>query len=908
MFIPHLQSLKPTPRLAYTDYTPPGPWSDGQSVVRNYDGVGFTYSASLNALSIIPNQSNSTKDSNSNKIINVPDPTNNLDAANKEYVDTHAGSGGGGTPSTAIPLMDGVGAAGTATPYSREDHVHPSDTTKAPLASPALTGTPTAPTVTPGTDSTTKIATTAFVQSAVAAVSSGVTNVTAGTGLTGGGSGAVTIAVATNGVTNALAAQMAANTLKGNNTGATANAVDLTVAQTMTLLGAAPLASPTFTGTPAAPTPATADNTTKIATTAYVQNQGYATTASLPPPSSVTPNMDGTGSAGIATAYARSDHIHPSDTSRAPLASPAFTGTPTSTTPATVDNTTKIATTAYVQAQGYATSGSIPSPSSTTPIVDGTGTAGVSANYSRGDHVHPTDTSRAPLASPTFTGTPAAPTPAGTDNSTTLATTAYVKGQGYLTGNQTVTLSGDISGSGTTAITTTLPTVNANVGTFQGITVNGKGLVTGAVNQSYLTGNQSITLSGDITGSGATAITATLATVNANVGTFQGITVNGKGLVTGAVSQVGTANPLMNGSVAVGTSLLYSRQDHVHPVDTSRAPNTVFVASGASHSTGLVPDPGATAGTTRFLREDATWQTAGGGAVYIQDTAPASPSAGSLWWQSSTGQLFIYYNDGTSSQWVSATTPASGAALQVVRGQIAGLNVTPSTTSYSISAGQAADSNNVDYINLASALSKTTSAWAAGNGNGGLDTGTIAASTGYHNYVIKNVSTQAVDSTFSLSASAPALPSGYTEYRRIGSLKTNASSQFVLFTQNGDEILLKTPIQESGTPIATGAGSGTLTISSVPSGVQVYAKIVVALSYSTAACYMTIYSPDMGTQTAGSPGGYYQLSVNINTGVVNADLTVRTNTTQNLGYAASAAGSSIYIICYGWIDRRGRDA
>ena len=33
----------------------------------------------------------------------------------------------------------------------------------------------------------------------------------------------------------------------------------------------------------------------------------------------------------------------------------------------------------------------------------------------------------------------------------------------------------------------------------------------------------------------------------------------------------------------------------------------VFVASGASHAAGAVPDPGASAGTTRFLREDATW-------------------------------------------------------------------------------------------------------------------------------------------------------------------------------------------------------------------------------------------------------------------------------------------------------------
>jgi hypothetical protein len=33
----------------------------------------------------------------------------------------------------------------------------------------------------------------------------------------------------------------------------------------------------------------------------------------------------------------------------------------------------------------------------------------------------------------------------------------------------------------------------------------------------------------------------------------------------------------------------------------------VFVASGASHAAGVVPDAGATAGTTRFLREDAVW-------------------------------------------------------------------------------------------------------------------------------------------------------------------------------------------------------------------------------------------------------------------------------------------------------------
>jgi hypothetical protein len=39
-----------------------------------------------------------------------------------------------------------------------------------------------------------------------------------------------------------------------------------------------------------------------------------------------TPNMDGSGTVGTSTLLARSDHVHPSDTSRAPVANPTFTG------------------------------------------------------------------------------------------------------------------------------------------------------------------------------------------------------------------------------------------------------------------------------------------------------------------------------------------------------------------------------------------------------------------------------------------------------------------------------------------------------------------------------------------------------------------------------------------------------
>ena len=134
-------------------------------------------------------------------------------------------------------------------------------------------------------------------------------------------------------------------------------------------------ASPTFTGVPLSTTAAADTNTTQIATTAYVVAQGYAK-----------------------------------------LASPSLTGTPLSTTAAADTNTTQIATTAYVVGQASAVS----------PLVNGAVAVGTSLRYARADHVHPIDTSRAPLASPGLTGVPTAPTASAGTNTTQIATTAYV--------------------------------------------------------------------------------------------------------------------------------------------------------------------------------------------------------------------------------------------------------------------------------------------------------------------------------------------------------------------------------------------------------------------------------------------------------------------------------------------------
>ena len=45
----------------------------------------------------------------------------------------------------------------------------------------------------------------------------------------------------------------------------------------------------------------------------------------------------------------------------------------------------------------------------------------------------------------------------------------------------------------------------------------------------------------------------------------------------------------------------------------------------------------------------------GGANVTVSDSAPSSPSAGDLWWESDVGRLKIYYDDGDTQQWVDAS-------------------------------------------------------------------------------------------------------------------------------------------------------------------------------------------------------------------------------------------------------------
>lgn len=85
-----------------------------------------------------------------------------------------------------------------------------------------------------------------------------------------------------------------------------------------------------------------------------------------------------------------------------------------------------------------------------------------------------------------------------------------------------------------------------------------------------------------------------------------------------------------------------------------------------------------------------------GATVYVGDNPPAAPFPGMLWWDSDLGSLYIYYADGSSSQWVQANINASVLADFVKKtgdtmsGNLSINNAVPSLSLSKDAAGQAA--------------------------------------------------------------------------------------------------------------------------------------------------------------------------------------------------------------------------
>jgi hypothetical protein len=241
------------------------------------------------------------------------------------------------------------------------------------------------------------------------------------------------------------------------------------------------------------------------------------------------------------------------------------------------------------------------------------------------------------------------------------------------------------------------------------------------------------------------------------------------------------------------------------------------------------------------------------------------------------------------------------------RSYLAGLTLSTagSSASFGIAAGVATSDDATTSMKLATSSTKTTGAWAVGSGNGSFDgTGPAPSATSgwYHVYLIERPDTGVVDVLTSNSATAPTLPTSYTKKRRIGSMKTNGSFQWIKFIQLGDDFLWDVPVQDVNTPnLSTTA---VLTVLSVPPGVQVVAHVH-GLVENPAAAQLFISSPDQ-TDTAPSNTVF---TVYLNAGAnMPFSARIRTDTLAQIRLRSSAATTFMWQNTFGWTDRRGRDA
>jgi hypothetical protein len=418
-------------------------------------------------------------------------------------------------------------------------------------------------------------------------------------------------------------------------------------------------------------------------------------------------------------------------------------------------------------------------------------------------------TTYAPIASPTFTGDARAVTPATSDNDTSIATTAFVKAQGYLTSAPVTSVAGrtgaitlavgDVSNAvsldGTQTITGAKTFTNANL-TFGNSTASGVIAIASGANGAGI--SKSLYL-----GTGANnAGSVTEVIIGANVGssstTLQGNTSgvtlavdsNNTLLATTAyvVGQAGSATPLVNGTAAVGTSLRYARQDHVHGTDTTRAP----LASPAL--TGTPTAPTATLGTnttqiatTAFVLANApasavTSVAGRTGAVVlaVADISGAAPLASPTF----TGTVTIPSGASISGY---LTTTAGDAAYYPLTGNPSGFLTSAPVTSVAGRTGAITlantDISGLGTMSTATAADYSTTTVAnglyyplSGNPSGFLTSApvsSVAGRTGAITLAVADVSGAAPLASPSFSGT-PSLPTGTTAVTQTAGNNTTA--------------------------------------------------------------------------------------------------------------------------------------
>jgi uncharacterized cupin superfamily protein len=269
-----------------------------------------------------------------------------------------------------------------------------------------------------------------------------------------------------------------------------------------------------------------------------------------------------------------------------------------------------------------------------------------------------------------------------------------------------------------------------------------------------------------------------------------------------------------------------------------------------------------------------------------------------------TGTAF--YSDGL----ISNTTLADAAFGDFVTGLTISNNVGSSTTHVDFAAGSARSGSSF-VSNPSSITKRVDTAWAAGNGNGGLAAGAVAANSTYFAYALRKTTDGTFDVVFSTSATiggvTMTLLTGYTIVKCIGVVLTDGSSLVRQFIMNPrDDYTFVTPIRDAvNAAISTTSALLALT---VPNAVKVKAKLRFMFSSSSTTNSALFHDPAQGTLIAGgNDSGGNVGTIQVASGyAVGAD-NIWTNTSKQVRRVAGASGN-IWVWTDGFIFPCGRNA
>jgi hypothetical protein len=274
--------------------------------------------------------------------------------------------------------------------------------------------------------------------------------------------------------------------------------------------------------------------------------------------------------------------------------------------------------------------------------------------------------------------------------------------------------------------------------------------------------------------------------------------------------------------------------------------------------------------------------------------------------------LFASLTHNDISDWATATSGffgAPGAPGPISPGGLGGLTLSNDQATFNtvidVSAGSCADSTNAVTITLAAFTKSISGPWVAGTGAIGMGTGVIAAlNTWYH--VFAAVISGAADVFIDSSATATNAPAGTTAFRRIGSIKLDASVHIRAFSQIADRFDWATPVLEvTGTPGVTTAVTKSLI--GVPPGVPVAALLSGAVADATSPQNsLYISSLAQADVVPGGTVGLTAISGPTVSGTTSFYTSVMTNTSAQIRTRVTSTTLTLNVISNGWIDTRGR--